>query len=73
MREVTQTRLEELIVKCRAIFSADEVHALLATHTKIVRRNRLVYERRALWAALHNRLNLGHPKGPRKLHPWTLK
>ena len=31
-----------------------------------------VKNRKEFWAAMHNKLNLGHPKGPRKPHKWTV-
>lgn len=71
-RYLSEQRLSELIEQVGQVCGLAELNRVMAPYAYFDERVRYVCHRKALWAALHNRLNVGHPKGPRKLHKWTV-
>lgn len=72
-RYVSQRKLSELTEQAGQVFGLTELNRVMAPYAYFDDRVRYVCRRKALWAALHNRLNVGHPKGPRKPHKWTVR
>lgn len=70
-RYVSQRKLSEMVEKVGTIYGLAEVLRIIAPYAYFDDRIRYVCRRKALWAALHNRLNVGHPKGRRRPHKWT--
>lgn len=70
-RYLSERKLSELIEKVGATVGFTRLAKIMAPYAGFDSRLRYVVYRKALWAALHNAMNLGHPKGPRKPHKWT--
>lgn len=72
-RYISERKLSELIERTGGTFGLTRLSEIMAPFAYFDHNIRYVVRRKALWAALHNALNIGHPKGPRKPHKWTVR